>query len=64
MGRNGDYNNAKQELISTYKFTMAFENGNAKDYVTEKLFGVLAAGSVPCKFSFTIDLLINLGQLK
>jgi len=47
MSRNGDYNNGKQELISTYKFTMAFENSFGKDYVTEKLFGVLAAGSVP-----------------
>jgi hypothetical protein len=31
----------------TYKFAIAFENSNAEDYVTEKLFGAFAAGAVP-----------------
>jgi hypothetical protein len=42
-----DYNAIKMAIVSTYKFTMSFENSGTKDYVTEKLFGVLAAGSVP-----------------
>ncbi|EFA85157.1 glycosyltransferase [Heterostelium album PN500] len=48
--RNGipnDYNGQKLRIGETYKFIMAFENSNADDYVTEKLFGVLAVGSVP-----------------
>jgi hypothetical protein len=37
----------KAELISTYKFTIAFENAIARDYVTEKFFQPLIMGSVP-----------------
>lgn len=43
----GNYNAMKVDIVSRYKFTMAFENSATDDYVTEKLFGVLAAGSVP-----------------
>lgn len=43
----GDYNALKIDIISRYKFTMSFENSATDDYVTEKLFGVLTAGSVP-----------------
>jgi hypothetical protein len=43
----GDYNALKIDIISRYKFVMSFENSATDDYVTEKLFGVLAAGSVP-----------------
>lgn len=46
----GNYNAMKMAIVSTYKFTMSFENSATDDYVTEKLFGVLAAGSVPCKY--------------
>jgi hypothetical protein len=38
---------SKLETISQYKFTIAFENASRKDYVTEKLFQALMAGSVP-----------------
>ena len=38
---------SKQALSATYKFTLAFENAIAKDYVTEKLYEPLLAGSVP-----------------
>ena len=37
----------KQKIISRYKFSIAFENAIAKDYVTEKFFDPLIAGSVP-----------------
>jgi hypothetical protein len=35
------------ELYRGYKFTLAFENSFAPDYVTEKLYEPLTAGSVP-----------------
>jgi hypothetical protein len=34
-------------VIAGYKFTLAFENAIARDYVTEKFFDPLIAGSVP-----------------
>ncbi len=36
-----------REVIRGYRFTLAFENSLAADYVTEKFFAPLAAGSVP-----------------
>jgi len=38
---------ARQELYSRYKMTLAFENSFATDYVTEKFYEPLIAGSVP-----------------
>ena len=37
----------KLEAYSRYKFTLAFENSRSTDYVTEKFFEPLIAGSVP-----------------
>ena len=37
----------KKEIVSTYKFTIAFENSINEDYVTEKFFEPLLMGSVP-----------------
>lgn len=37
----------KMEIIQNYKFTIAFENSIADDYVTEKFYEPLLAGSVP-----------------
>ena len=37
----------KLDVISRHKFTLAFENAIESDYVTEKFFDPLAAGSVP-----------------
>jgi hypothetical protein len=37
----------KLETIARYKFTLAFENSISQDYVTEKFFEPLIAGSVP-----------------
>lgn len=38
---------AVARLLPAYRFTLALENSRARDYVTEKLFLPLAAGSVP-----------------
>ena len=38
---------AKLDLIGQYRFTLAFENAIEADYVTEKLYDALIAGSVP-----------------
>lgn len=38
---------SKLDVMSKYKFTIAFENAIAQDYVTEKFFDPLEAGSVP-----------------
>jgi hypothetical protein len=37
----------KLDTIARYKFTLAFENSITRDYVTEKFFDPLIAGSVP-----------------
>jgi hypothetical protein len=37
----------KLSTIARYKFTLAFENSVSHDYVTEKIFDALVAGSVP-----------------
>lgn len=42
-----DWNQAKWELISRYKFVIAMENSKVQDYVTEKLFHAFVVGSVP-----------------
>jgi len=38
---------SKMDTIAEYKFTVAFENAVAKDYVTEKFYDPLIAGSIP-----------------
>lgn len=37
----------KIEMLSQYKFNLAFENSIAYDYVSEKLYDPMMAGSVP-----------------
>jgi len=37
----------KLEIISRYKFTLAYENSRTRDYVTEKFYDPFEAGSVP-----------------
>lgn len=45
--RNRDGRVDKVEALKHYKFSLAFENSNEEDYVTEKFFQSLVAGSVP-----------------
>lgn len=40
-------NSTKMEIIKKYKFVIAFENALYPDYVTEKFFDPLLAGTVP-----------------
>ncbi len=42
-----DWRPTKLEVIARYPFTIAFENSIAEDYVTEKFYDPLVAGSVP-----------------
>ena len=37
----------KIQALKCYKFSLAFENSNEEDFVTEKFFQSLVAGSVP-----------------
>ncbi|XP_021896735.1 glycoprotein 3-alpha-L-fucosyltransferase A [Carica papaya] len=45
--RNRDGRVDKVEALKHYKFSLAFENSNEEDYVTEKFFQSLVAGNVP-----------------
>ncbi|KAK7400794.1 hypothetical protein VNO78_12101 [Psophocarpus tetragonolobus] len=45
--RNRNERVEKVEALKHYKFSLAFENSNEEDYVTEKFFQSLVAGSVP-----------------
>ncbi|GMN37630.1 hypothetical protein TIFTF001_006977 [Ficus carica] len=45
--RNHDGRVDKVQALKRYKFSLAFENSNEEDYVTEKFFQSLVAGSVP-----------------
>ena len=38
---------SEMDTTAKYKFTIAFENAVARDYVTEEFYDLLIAGSVP-----------------
>lgn len=42
----------KVETLKRYKFSLAFENSNEEDYVTEKFFQSLVAGMKSTRLSF------------
>ena len=44
----------KVETLKRYKFSLAFENSNEEDYVTEKFFQSLVAGMEICLLSLFI----------
>ena len=45
--RRAPWMETKLDLMRPYKFHLAFENGNVEDYVTEKVYTALAAGTLP-----------------
>ncbi|KAL5229517.1 hypothetical protein ABZP36_028293 [Zizania latifolia] len=45
--RNRDDKVDKVETLKRYKFSLAFENSNEEDYVTEKFFQSLVTGAIP-----------------
>ena len=44
----------KVETLKRYKFSLAFENSNEEDYVTEKFFQSLVAGMGTCSLSTSV----------
>ena len=43
----GGREQTKIDLLSTHKFSLAFENSETDDYISEKFFGSLVSGSIP-----------------
>ena len=55
-----DWRKEKMETIKEYKFTMAFENEQAYNYVTEKIYQPLVVGSIPIYWGApNVDTLFN-----
>jgi Glycosyltransferase family 10 (fucosyltransferase) C-term len=48
----------KLETLKRYKFSLAFENSNEEDYVTEKFFQSLVAGIIEAYNKFNIAKLV------
>merc|ERR1719295_1295323 len=45
--QKGGQGGSKINILQRYKFSLAFENSETDDYITEKFFGTLQSGSVP-----------------
>ena len=60
FGEYIDWRKEKLETIKEYKFTIAFENEQAYNYVTEKLYQPFVVGSIPIYWGApNVDLLFN-----
>lgn len=46
---------SKRDVMRKYKFHLAFENSDTKDYVTEKMYHALQVGTVPSTYYFVSD---------
>ncbi|KDP42274.1 hypothetical protein JCGZ_01598 [Jatropha curcas] len=70
--RNRDGRVDKLETLKHYKFSLAFENSNEEDYVTEKFFQSLVAGTIPVvigapniqDFAPAPDSVLHIGKLE
>lgn len=70
--RNRDGRVDKVQALKRYKFSLAFENSNEEDYVTEKYFQSLVAGSIPVvvgapniqEFSPSSNAILHIKELK
>ncbi|KAJ4836334.1 putative fucosyltransferase-like protein [Turnera subulata] len=70
--RNRDGRVDKVETLKRYKFSLAFENSNEEDYVTEKFFQSLVAGTIPVvvgapniqDFAPASDSILHIKQIK
>lgn len=49
----------KVEALKHYKFSLAFENSNEEDYVTEKFFQSLVAGIYPDYINYFYSIYLN-----
>lgn len=49
----------KVEALKRYKFSLAFENSNEEDYVTEKFFQSLVAGINPDYINYFRSIYMN-----
>lgn len=59
-----DWHPKKIEYLSTFKFTIAFENSRRPGYVTEKLFDAYEANSIPIYWGDPmLDKIINLDSV-
>jgi len=55
--------NRGRQSVSRFKFALSFENSIAQDYVTEKFYHPLIAGSVPVTEPFSLILGICATQI-
>lgn len=49
--RSGDWLSLKKQILTRYKFNIALENTNSKNYITEKIWNAIECGCVPIYYS-------------
>lgn len=57
------YNSDFTKFVAQYKFTLAIENAKCDDYITEKLWRPLIAGSIPIYLGSPSVQVKDLGKL-